>query len=93
MAGPTARMEEVCLDSLADLERRGTAGWQALQAWRKTVGEEEQRGGLDQKSQRELNQLVDRPREVMDLLKEEILAQRQDELLGLIRGAPGWGFD
>lgn len=86
------RMHEVCTETMADLERRGTPGWRELQAWRQTVA-----AGFSaseaEPTQRELNKQADKPRQIYDLLKEEIQAQKQDELLNLIRGAPGWGFD
>lgn len=75
-----ARIFNVCEEALPQ------QGRDALAAWVSDV----EAGGLLPPSGN-ANRTADKPRELIDVLKGQLLAQRQEQLLAIIRETPGWG--
>ena len=91
-----AKIEAVCDVALAAAvaERAPCSG--TLAAWREFCADVESGSKLlpaKIKDRRAASETADRPRMLMDELKQEVLARRQEEMLALIRASPAWGYE
>ena len=90
-ASVVAKIEAVCEEALVDAVAAGAACVATLDAWRADV---EAGGGAAMfKDRRAANEAADRPRLLMDEIKQEVLARRQEDMLALIRASPAWGYE
>ena len=90
-AGAVAKIHAACEEALADAAAASAPCCATLEAWRADVGAEE--GAALYRDRRAANEAADRPRAVMDELKAEVLARRQEDMLSIIRSSPGWGYE
>lgn len=86
-----AKIEAVCEEALAAAVVDGAPCSVTLDAWRAAV--EADMGEALYKDRRAANEAADRPRLVMDEVKQEVLARRQEDMLALIRASPAWGYE
>ena len=86
-AGAVAKIHAACEEALADAAAASAPCCATLEAWRADVGTEE--GAALYRDRRAANEAADRPRAVMDELKAEVLARRQEDMLSIIRSSPG----
>jgi hypothetical protein len=86
-----AKIEAVCEEALAAAVAEGAPCTATLDAWRRDV--ETDMGAALYKDRRAANESADRPRMMMDELKQEVLGRRQEDMLALIRASPAWGYE
>ncbi len=86
-----AKIEGVCDEALAAAMAEGAPCSATLAAWRADV--EAGNGAALYKDRRAANESADRPRMLMDEIKQEVLARRQEDMLALIRASPAWGYE
>ena len=77
-----ARIAGVCEEAISPANKS------ALEAWRETVdGATDADGALTVNA----NRTADKPRELIEELKNQMLQEHQEQLLLIIRSTPGWG--
>jgi hypothetical protein len=81
-----ARLERRCEQALSEGGGEPGSGAASLAQWRGAVS-----GGGAALGASNPSRAADEPRELVELVKGELLARRQEELLSIIRETPGWG--
>ena len=90
-ASVVQNIEAVCEEALAAATAAGAPCVHTLDAWLADV--EADGGAAMFKDRRAANESADRPRGLMDEMKQEVLARRQEDMLALIRASPAWGYE